>query len=177
MSVLFGENEVFENEGVDMGSINHSLTQAKLTCLLGTDERFTVLTELSLDISKYDFSKYGIKAKEEVKPDVCMYSNDIGFQKFDIVRMTEMPLLVIEILSPSQGPKELKDKIRVYFDLGVKSCWLVIPDAQLISVYTKQGDFTNFDMRDNEVVDEVMDIHLPVQKIFGKKHKKGSSSK
>jgi Uma2 family endonuclease len=172
MSVLFGENEVFENEGIDMGSINHSLTQAKLTSLLDDDERFTVLTELSLDISQYDFSKYGIKAKEEVKPDICMYSNDIGFQKFDIVRMTEMPLLVIEILSPSQGPKELKDKIRVYFDLGVKSCWLVIPDAQLISVYTKQGDFTNFDMRDNEVVDEIMDIHLPIPKIFGKSTKR-----
>lgn len=172
MSVLFGENEVFENEGVDMGSINHSLTQAKLTSLLDNDERFTVLTELSLDISKHDFSKYDIKAKDEVKPDVCVYSNEIGYQESDIIRMVDMPLLAIEILSPSQGTKELKDKIHAYFDLGVKSCWLVIPDAQLISVYAKQGDFTNFDMRDDEVVDEVMDIHLPIPQIFGKKHKK-----
>lgn len=172
MSVLFGEDEVFDNEGVDMGSINHSLAQAKLACLLGSDERFTVLTELSLDISQYDFSKYGIKAKDEVKADVCIYSDDIGFQEIDIVRMTEMPSLAIEILSPSQGTKELKEKIRVYFELGVESCWLVIPDAKLISVYAKQGGFTNFDMRDNEVVDKVMDIHLSIPKIFGMNRKK-----
>lgn len=166
MSVSFDENEVLDNEDVNMGSINHSLTQAMLAYLLSSDKRFTVMTELSLDISEHDFSEYGIKAKDEIKPDVCIYSNNIGFQKIDIVRMTNMPLLVIEILSPSQGPKELKDKIRVYFELGVKSCWLVIPDVKLISVCTKQGDFTNFDMRDDEVIDKVMDIHLSIPKIF-----------
>jgi Uma2 family endonuclease len=172
MSELFDENEVFENKDINMGSVNHSIAQVKLASLLDGDDRFTVLTELSLDISQYDFSQYGVKAKDEVKPDVCVYSNEIGYQESDIIRMVDMPLLAIEILSPSQGTKELKDKIHAYFDLGVKSCWLVIPDAQLISVYAKQGDFTNFDMRDNEVVDEVMDIHLPIPKIFGKKHKK-----
>ncbi len=177
MSELFDENEVFENEGVDMGSINHSITQAKLTYLLSADERFTVMTELSLDISQHDISKYGVKAKDEIKPDVCVYSNEIGYQESDILRMINMPLLAIEILSPSQGIKELKDKIHAYFNLGVKSCWLVIPDVQLITVYSKQGDFTNFDISDNKVVDEVMDIHLPISKIFGKSPKKNQAVK
>ncbi len=161
-------NEVdFEvTEDTIMGSVNHSLAQAMIASLLINDERFTVLTELSLDISQHDLSKYGIKAKDEVKPNVCVYSNEIGYQESDIVKMTEMPLLAIEILSPSQGTKELKDKIHAYFDLGVRSCWLVIPDAQLISVYAKQGEFKNFDLRDTEVVDEVMDIHLSIQKLF-----------
>jgi len=166
-------SELFEeNKDINMGSVNHSIAQVKLASLLDNDDRFTVLTELSLDISQHDFSKYGVKAKDEVKPDVCVYSNEIGYQESDIIRMVDMPLLAIEILSPSQGTKELKDKIHAYFDLGVKSCWLVIPDAQLISVYEKKGEFTNFDMRDNEVVDEVMDIHLPIPKIFGKNRKK-----
>ncbi len=69
-------------------------------------------------------------------------------------------------LCPPYFTKELKDKIHAYFDLGVRSCWLVIPDAQLISVYAKQGEFKNFDLRDTEVVDEVMDIHLSIQKLF-----------
>jgi Uma2 family endonuclease len=154
-----------------MGSLNHSLAQVMIASLLVLDERFTVFTELSLDIKQHDLSKYDIKAKDEIKPDICLYSNEIGFQEFDILKMTEMPLLAIEILSPSQGPKELKDKIRAYFDLGVKSCWLVIPDAQLISIYAKQGGFRNFDMRDTEVIDEVMDIHLPIQKVFGRRSK------
>ena len=155
MSELFDENEIIENKDINMGSVNHSIAQVKLASLLDSDDRFTVLTELSLDISQHDFSQYGVKAKDEVKPDVCVYSNNIGYQESDIVRMIEMPLLAIEILSPSQGTKELKDKIHAYFDLGVKSCWLVIPDIQLISVHTKQGSFTNFDRSDNEVVDKV----------------------
>jgi len=154
-----------------MGSVNHSLIQAMITSLLVNDDRFTVFTELSLDVKQHDLSKYDIKAKDELKPDICLYSNEIGFQEFDILKMTEMPLLAIEILSPSQGTKELKDQIRAYFDLGVKSCWLVIPDVQLISIYAKQGGFKNFDMRDTEVIDEVMDIHLPIQKVFGRRSK------
>jgi len=166
------ENKVLDEKESDMGSVNHSLAQVKLASLLDNDERFTVLTELSLDISQHDLSKYGVKAKDEIKPDVCVYSNEIGYQESDIVKMTDMPLLAIEILSPSQGTKELKDKIHAYFYLGVRSCWLVIPDAQLISVYAKQGGFKNFDMRDAEVIDEVIDIHLPIQKVFKKTFKK-----
>ncbi len=166
-------NEVnFEEiEDAIMGSVNHSLIQAMITSLLVNDERFTVFTELSLDVKPHDLSKYDIKAKDELKPDICWYSNEIGFQEFDILKMTEMPLLAIEILSPSQDTKELKDKIRAYFDLGVKSCWLVIPDVQLISIYAKQSGFKNFDMRDTEVIDEVMDIHLPIQKVFKRRSK------
>ncbi len=163
-------SELFEDEVSDMGSVNHSLTQAKITGLLVNDERFSVMTELSLDISQYDFSQHGIKAKDEVKPDICAYPSEVGLLESDRVKMTEMPLLAVEILSPSQGTKELKDKIHAYFDLGVKSCWLVIPDVQLISVYTKLGQFKNFDVQhDTEVIDEVMDIHLPIAKIFGKR--------
>jgi Uma2 family endonuclease len=66
------------------------------------------LTELTLDISQYDLSQYDIKAKDELKPDICLYTNDMNFPDRDIVKMTDMPLLVIEILSPSQGTKELK---------------------------------------------------------------------
>lgn len=171
MGELF-ENEVLDDEVSDMGSVNHSLTQAKITCLLVNDERFSVMTELSLDISQHDFSKYGIKAKNEIKPDICAYPSSVELLESDLIKMTEMPLLAVEILSPSQGTKELKDKIHAYFDLGVKSCWLVIPDVQLISVYEKSGQFKNFDMNDTEVVDEVMDVHLPIQKIFGKRSNK-----
>ncbi len=155
-----------DNKEYNMGSINHSLAQARLTSLLDNDERFTVLIELSLDISQHDLTKYEIKAKDEVKPDVCLYPNTIDFQDLDIVKMTDVPLLAIEILSPNQGTKELKEKIYAYFEIGVKSCWLVVPDAKLISVYAKTGDFINFDLRDEEVIDEVLDIRLPIQKVF-----------
>lgn len=164
------DNKIKESS---MGSINHSLAQARLTSLLDSDERFTVLTELSLDVSQHDFSKYGVKARDEIKPDICLYPNTMDFHDLDIVKMTDIPLLAIEILSPNQGTKELKGKIYAYFELGVKSCWLVVPDAKLISVYTKQGDFKNFDMSDTEVIDETMDIHLPIDKLFKRRTNHG----
>jgi len=167
--VLNFEDDMLKDKEAGMGSLYHSATQAKLTCLLGVDERFTVMTELSLDISQHDFSQYGIKDKDELKPDVCLYPSDIGFPDRDIIKMTDMPLLVVEILSPSQGTKELKDKLYAYFDLGVKSCWLVIPDIQLITVYAKPGQFKNFDVQhDTELVDEILDMHLPIANVFGK---------
>jgi Uma2 family endonuclease len=161
------KDEVLEDKEIEMGSLYHSATQAKLTCLLGVDERFIVMTKLTLDISQYDLSQYDIKTKDELKPDICLYTNDMDFPDRDIVKMTEMPLLVIEILSPSQGTKELKDKVYAYFEMGVKTCWLVLPDFQLITVYAKPGQFKNFDVQhDTEVVDEVMNIHLPIAKVF-----------
>jgi Uma2 family endonuclease len=119
---------------------------------------------LSLDISKYDLSNYGIK--DEIKPDVCLYPSSIDLQEFDVVKMTDMPLLAIEILSPSQGIPELKRKIHAFFELGVKSCWLVIPDVKTIYVYSQPTEYRVFAMDDTEVVDEVMDIHLSIAKVF-----------
>jgi len=49
-----------------MGSRNHSYLQARLAIILGNLEKYTVFTELSLDIE----TEYGIK---EPRPDVCLY--------------------------------------------------------------------------------------------------------
>jgi len=167
--VIDFEDEVLDDEGSDMGSVNHGITQARLAAALIDDERFSVITELSLDISQHDLSQYGIKAKDEIKPDVCLYPSSIDLQEFDVVKMTDMPLLAIEILSPSQGIPELKRKIHAFFELGVKSCWLVIPDVKTIYVYSQPTEYGIFAMDDTEVNDEVMDIHLPIAKVFRKR--------
>jgi len=162
------DNDVLEES--DMGSLNHSITQVRIASLLDDDERFTVLTELSLDISQHDFSKYGIKAKDEIKPDICLYSNTMDLQDIDILKMTEMPLLAIEILSPSQSLETLKNKLYAYFKLGVKSCWLALPSIETIDVYSQPKQHKTFDISDTEVIDEVMDLHLPIAKVFRKRY-------
>jgi Uma2 family endonuclease len=162
-------NELLEQEELKgMGSINHSLIQAKITGLLLNDERFTPAIELSLDISQIDLSQFGLKAKEELKPDVCLY---LGRRELsspdDILKMTEMPLLVIEILSPKQTIDELLAKFKAYFALGIKSCWLVMPAIRAITTYSPPLNFKTFAMNDIEIIDEIIDIRLPMQKIFG----------
>jgi len=155
------------NEEPELGSRNHSFVQARVTSLLSNDERFSVFVELSLDISQIDLTQLGLSAKSELKPDVCIYPKNVGFkEEIDELKMSEMPLLAIEIISPKQGINDILTKFQIYFELGVKSCWLIIPPLKSISVYRQLTHFQNFDFRDNELVDECVDIHLAIQKVF-----------
>ncbi len=167
------DDEFLENEELDVGSINHSIAQTKLTSLLDNDERFATFVELSLDASSVDLSKYSLKSRDELVPDVCVYAGsppepDKEIED-DILRVSQMPDLAIEVLSPSQSVSFLLRKIKAYFALGVKSCWLVEPSVDVIHVYPQPNRHRTFDMSDIEVIDEIMDIRLPIQKVF-KRH-------
>ncbi len=78
--------------------------------------------------------------------------------------MTEMPLLAVEILSPSQGTQEILDKFKVYFDAGIKSCWLIVPILRSVMVYSEAEEAQTF--HSGEVVDSVSDIRIPIDQIF-----------
>ncbi len=157
-----------EQESHEMGSLNHSIVQARLTGLLFNDERFTPAVELSLDVSQIDLAQFGLKAKEELKPDISLYQGHRELSSLDdILKMTEMPLLIIEVLSPKQTIDELLTKFKAYFALGVKSCWLVTPSIKAVTIYSQAKHFKTFSMNDTEIIDENGDIHLPIHKIFG----------
>ncbi len=152
----------------DMSSWNHGFVQTRLVKYLPEEDRFTTNMEVSLDISSLDLTKFDLKAKEELKPDVCLYpAQRRGLCKpRDILKMSEMPLLAIEILSPRQGMDDILAKFQVYFALGIKSCWLVVPAIEVITVYSAVDNFKSFDKGDQEVVDEVLNVRIPVGKIF-----------
>jgi len=168
--VIDFEDDVLDEEEADMPSKRHSLTQTNITVLLGNDDRFSTFVELSLDATPIDLSQLGIKNKDELVPDVCVYIEPLQFNDEpgdDEIRVTKMPDLAIEVLSPTQAINVLIKKIKAYFALGVKSCWLVIPSLEEIRVFSQQlRHYKNFDINDSEVVDEIMDIHLPIQKVF-----------
>jgi len=150
-------------ESYDRGSFNHGYLQARLVVLLGNIGNYTPVTELSLDISNLDLSKFDIKVKEEIRPDICLYPKRKIDLTHDILKMSEMPLLAIEILSPKQGIYDILEKFKIYFTLGIKSCWLVIPATATVTIYSPD-DFKSFNS--GEVVDETLNIHLPIAEIF-----------
>ena len=156
------ENEVEETQ--DMGSFNHSYLQINLGALLKLDGQYTVCSDLSLDVSRLDLSQFQIKAREEVKPDLCLYPKRGLSRPVDILKMAEPPLLAVEILSPLQGTYEILQKFRVYFALGVKSCWLVDPATGIIAVYASLDQHKIFS--EGEVVDEALKLRLPMEEIF-----------
>jgi Uma2 family endonuclease len=155
-----------QHENFEMGSLNRRIVQTQIAGLLVNDERFRVIVELSLDASQIDLSQFNLKAKDELKPDICVYPNTVKRKRRDILRMSEMPLLAIEIISPSQSIDSLLAKFDAYFELGIKSCWLVMPSVDILAIYSQPDQHKTFDRNDSEIVDEVMDIHLPLVKIF-----------
>ena len=162
MYALTIENELEESE--DMGSFNHGYTQARLIVLFDRAGQYTPITELSLDVSGIDLSQFDLKTKEEMKPDICLYPKRGRSRPRDILRMTEMPLLAVEILSPKQGTYDILEKFKVYFELGVRSCWLVDPAINTVTIYSSNDAWQTFS--NNEVIDEPLGIKLPLDEIF-----------
>jgi Uma2 family endonuclease len=170
--VIDFEEDILEE--AEMGSLYHSTTQARITTLLGSEERFQVMVELSLDASQIDLNQFGVKAKDELKPDISVYIKQLPTQTgkklkldADMMKVAKMPVLAIEILSPNQTINELLRRIEALFALGIKSCWLVIPALEEIRVYGQDFAYKTFDtQRDTDVIDDALDISLPIQKIF-----------
>jgi Uma2 family endonuclease len=167
------ENNAIDGED-EMGSLNHSTVQTNLAGLLKfkCDKKLAVMTELSLDISQHDISQYDLEASEELKPDVCAYLKRpvIPAGKNDLIKVSQMPDLIIEILSPRQSLGYLVRKIKAYFELGVKTGWLVNPDQKIITVYSKpkqnlQSKTFALDTTP-EIIDDIINLRFLMREIF-----------
>ena len=134
-------------------SYQQSYVCSNIGGILRDSKQFSVFSELTIMIDK------------EYIPDICVYpKRTIDFAADDIIRMTEMPLTVIEVVSPTQAIQDVLGKFPVYFQAGIKSCWLIIPPAQTVTVYAAPGQGRIF--RTGNVVDPVLKIEIPLDEIF-----------
>lgn len=76
------------------------------------------------------------KIKTVVQPDLCVICDQT---KLDDKGCIGAPDLVVEILSPSNSKREMKDKYELYQEQGVKEYWLVYPDTQHIQIFVLQN--------------------------------------
>lgn len=53
-----------------------------------------------------------------------------------------IPDLAVEVISQSNTPKEMAEKLREYFEKGVRLVWFVRPKNRVVAVYTSPDDFT-----------------------------------
>ena len=67
-----------------------------------------------------------------VQPDLCIICD---LDKLDDKGCVGGPDLIIEILSPGNSRKEMKEKYEVYQENGVKEYWLVEPQDKCVFVY------------------------------------------
>ena len=140
-----------------MPSKNHSIVQGNLLIALGIRYRKAHSFFSELDIV--------MPQKPNCVPDIAIYPKlKIDFLD-DVIGMTDMPITAIEIVSSSQSDYEIVRKINRYFQAGVKSCWLVNPPLQAISVYSEIGKYTFFNT-DMTLSDPVTGIELPLNEVF-----------
>lgn len=75
-----------------------------------------------------------------VQPDICVICDQ---QKIDKKGCLGAPDIVVEILSPGNNKKELKNKYEVYEEVGVKEYWIIHPSEKTFFKYVldQEGKF------------------------------------
>jgi Uma2 family endonuclease len=135
-------------------SYHYSYTKAKLIGALLKLEKFTVFSELTLNIDDKTYL-----------PDICLYAKrDVDLSTPDLMEMEEMPLLAIKILSQSQAIQDVLDEFAIYFGAVIKSCWLVVPVAGAVIIYDSPEGAQRFSS--GNLIDEQLDIQIPIEEIF-----------
>lgn len=143
----------YQERGKPMPSINHSIIQALLIGILLRDERYTVASELALNLNGWKST-----------PDIVVYPYRTIDWLHDEVRSTEPPLLTVEIVSPSQNITDLVEKAEQYLANGVQSAWVVQPALRLISILTKGSQPITYTT--GTLTDSMLGITLQMEEIF-----------
>jgi len=111
--------------GKPVPSQNHSFAQSFLIAqLMRYRTQYTVLSELEL----------ATQPRHSI-PDLSVYPALIPNWQHDELRKLEPPLVAVEIYSKSQGVYDFEDKVLAYFEFGVKSCWIVNPFTQSLTIF------------------------------------------
>lgn len=76
------------------------------------------------------------KIETVVQPDLCVICD---LNKLDEKGCVGAPDLIVEILSPGNSKKEMKDKYELYQEQGVKEYWVVRPEERNIHIYVLEN--------------------------------------
>mgnify|MGYP006295755817 CR=1 FL=1 len=143
-----------QERGKPLPSLNHGFVQAVITGeLLRYQEKYTAFSELTLQLGDL-----------RVTPDLCIYPKlEMNFQE-DEVREADPPLLAVEIENPLQPQQEVMGRINDMLDAGVKSCWLVQPATESITIFTGEAKPTT--VSTGSLHDPTTDIEVDLADIF-----------
>lgn len=139
-----------------MPSLNHGVVQLRLGAALLPFKEFTAACELTLKFPD----------GEKLTPDLCAYPRRAIDWSHDIIRMSEMPRMVVEIVSPRQGHHDIMEKLDRYFAHGVESAWVVQPALKTIAIYRPDGSEPDVFSRRGEAHDTIIGLSVRLEDIF-----------
>ncbi|MFQ3608830.1 MAG: Uma2 family endonuclease [Chloroherpetonaceae bacterium] len=141
--------------GKPMPNFNHGYIQANL--IVGLRERyrkqFSVISEVSIPIGN-----------TTATPDVLVFNKRSVNWLETKPALTEPPILAIEIQSPSQPTETTIEKANSLLETGVKSVWIVQPELQTVSVFSKSYPLKTF--AEGVITDKAVGIELSFDTVF-----------
>ena len=146
----------YERErGKPSPSINHGIVQAnagfELKARYGAQFRF--LSEIDIQV-----------ADRVMVPGIAIFPLMAMDMAHDVIVMTQLPVTTIEILSGNQALNDLIDRGQAYLEAGVKSCWIVLPKATGLFLYTAAGH--QYFQAPQTLTDPAAGIELPLGPLF-----------
>lgn len=157
METLALEVSQYELErGKPRPSWNHGIIQANLIIELGVHYRkqYRLASEINIEV-----------AGRVMVPDIGIFPAMALDMANDNIVARQLPLTTIEILSPTQALADLINKAASYFQAGVKSCWIVVPEVSGIFMYSAPGEYLFFH-KGQTLTDPATGIELPLGLLF-----------
>ena len=111
-----------------MPSRNHGRVQTNLIAEFFQQEQFSIYSELTLALAGMNYT-----------PDISIYPREPADYRHDEPSRADLPLIAVEIFSPSQSHQEVVEKAEIYLRHGVKSCWVVSPPLRTVTVLLPDG--------------------------------------
>lgn len=84
------------------------------------------------DVRLYKKNKDDEQVVTVVQPDICVICDG---SKLDERGCIGAPDLIVEILSPGNSKKEMRNKYDLYEENGVKEYWVIFPHEQVLQIY------------------------------------------
>ncbi len=138
-----------------MPSRNHGKLQARISqqVLNAYENQYDVMSELSLKAPNPPFV-----------PDLSIFPTEPSNWREDEVKVSAVPLTVIEIVSPLQSDTELTEKAADYFAAGTKSYWLVQPLFRTVVILQPNADELVF--HNEPLTDPTTGISIDLKAVF-----------
>jgi len=156
METALIKSEYEIERGKPMPNKNHAIVPGNIYYLLRQkyESSFRLMPEVSIIVEE----------KERV-PDIAIFELMDFTPGNDDVKLVETPLNVVEMLSPKQNLADLIAKSYIYFQAGIKSYWLVLPDLTTIYVFSAPNEYEVF-AKKGILKDPKIQVELNLEDIF-----------
>jgi Uma2 family endonuclease len=100
-------------------------------------------------------------------PDIVLFDEARSMEQLSFKHSRRVPTLVVEVVSPSDKPNKINQRISEYLRRGVRVVWIIDPEDRTVGIHT-QGELPRTLDEKDEITGETSlpDLRLPVSELF-----------